>query len=355
MASIAVLPQCRSRVVRALGTGPDGTALLLPRFLAPTPLPPCLQELAAQVRCDLLYEARSVAVSSGFSLHFLLRSIPAILLPVLLLLLLYQFLLPKQLPAGMHGGAATSSDAMGSTAAQAPDALMLAAARWVAHLPLLDAGSLGAQPGGLWCSSADALTLGGGGHEEHAHLLAGLFMQLHQEVSVTPLLAEGCIPSVCERFTAFCALDPACTCHMTAAQAFVVLGIALTGAQAAFVLTTGRCLQQAAKQEATLRQPEPIGHSAAGTSPAQAPPLMLHPAQHPATAAGAQAAAVAAQHFDVAALRLWNPLSGLCVPVRDPSCQLREVHARTQHTLARCRGGVAGWAGWAGWAGYRRQ
>jgi hypothetical protein len=38
------------------------------------------------------------------------------------------------------------------------------------------------------------------------------------------------------------------------------------------------------------------------------------------------AAASAAQRaFDVSQLRLWNPLSGQCVPVRDPACELREV------------------------------
>jgi hypothetical protein len=37
---------------------------------------------------------------------------------------------------------------------------------------------------------------------------------------------------------------------------------------------------------------------------------------------------------NVAKLRLWNPLTGHVVPVRDPSCELREV-----------RGCLAGWPG----------
>jgi hypothetical protein len=39
----------------------------------------------------------------------------------------------------------------------------------------------------------------------------------------------------------------------------------------------------------------------------------------------AAAAAAAQRPFDVSQLRLWNPLSGHCVPVRDPACGLREV------------------------------
>jgi hypothetical protein len=41
-------------------------------------------------------------------------------------------------------------------------------------------------------------------------------------------------------------------------------------------------------------------------------------------AAAAEAAGVT-QAPNVARLRLWNPMTGHCVPVRDPACELREV------------------------------
>jgi hypothetical protein len=52
---------------------------------------------------------------------------------------------------------------------------------------------------------------------------------------------------------------------------------------------------------------------------------------NPATAAAA-AASAAQRPFDVSQLRLWNPLSGQCVPVRDPACELREVRGKLHIT-----------------------
>jgi hypothetical protein len=43
------LVQCRTRVVRALAMEPDGTSLLVTRFVAPTPLPPPLHQLASTI------------------------------------------------------------------------------------------------------------------------------------------------------------------------------------------------------------------------------------------------------------------------------------------------------------------
>ena len=40
---------CRSRIVRALAFEPDSTSLLVTRFVAPTPLPPHLYELALRL------------------------------------------------------------------------------------------------------------------------------------------------------------------------------------------------------------------------------------------------------------------------------------------------------------------
>lgn len=42
-------------------------------------------------------------------------------------------------------------------------------------------------------------------------------------------------------------------------------------------------------------------------------------------AAMAAAAAMAQRPFNVSKLRMWNPLSGQCAPVRDPACEMREV------------------------------
>eukprot|EP00878_Enallax_costatus_P033652 GHUV01037194.1.p1 GENE.GHUV01037194.1~~GHUV01037194.1.p1 ORF type:complete len:205 (+),score=76.54 GHUV01037194.1:30-617(+) len=39
----------------------------------------------------------------------------------------------------------------------------------------------------------------------------------------------------------------------------------------------------------------------------------------------AAAAAMTQRQFDVSQLQMWNPLSGQCVPVRDPACEMREV------------------------------
>jgi hypothetical protein len=62
--------------------------------------------------------------------------------------------------------------------------LMLAAARWVAHVPFVDDASFGKRRSNVWASNADFVELAGGDHEEHAHLLAGHFLELGQEVSL---------------------------------------------------------------------------------------------------------------------------------------------------------------------------
>ncbi|KAF5837475.1 hypothetical protein DUNSADRAFT_4277 [Dunaliella salina] len=46
---LIMLPQCRTRVMRAMAMEPDGTALLVTRFVAPTPLPPHLQHFATTI------------------------------------------------------------------------------------------------------------------------------------------------------------------------------------------------------------------------------------------------------------------------------------------------------------------
>lgn len=49
LGDLVELPQCRTRVLRALALEPDGTSLLLTRFVAPTPLPPHLHQLATSI------------------------------------------------------------------------------------------------------------------------------------------------------------------------------------------------------------------------------------------------------------------------------------------------------------------
>eukprot|EP00878_Enallax_costatus_P047270 GHUV01057738.1.p2 GENE.GHUV01057738.1~~GHUV01057738.1.p2 ORF type:complete len:153 (+),score=28.02 GHUV01057738.1:980-1438(+) len=69
-----------------------------------------------------------------------------------------------------------------SGAEDARDRLLLAAARWVAHVPFLDDASLGKKRSNVWASNADFVAMSAGDHEEHAHLLAGCFLELGQEV-----------------------------------------------------------------------------------------------------------------------------------------------------------------------------
>lgn len=47
------MSQCKARVVKAMAVDPEGVATLLPRYLAPTPLPPPLAQAAVQVRKEL--------------------------------------------------------------------------------------------------------------------------------------------------------------------------------------------------------------------------------------------------------------------------------------------------------------
>lgn len=84
--------------------------------------------------------------------------------------------------SGSVGGGIVLQD----SAASALDQLMLATARWVAALPYVGhSWLLGRQQSKAWASSADVVGMAAGGQEEHAHLLAGYFMQLGLQVGVT--------------------------------------------------------------------------------------------------------------------------------------------------------------------------
>jgi hypothetical protein len=49
--ALRALPQCRSRAVRAMAVDPDGLGTLLPRYVAPTRLPPPFADAARAVSC----------------------------------------------------------------------------------------------------------------------------------------------------------------------------------------------------------------------------------------------------------------------------------------------------------------
>lgn len=263
-AGVAALPACGARVVRALAVDPDGMATLLPRYVAPTPLPPHLAAAAAAT-------------------------------------------------TQQDGGGLIAADCAASRA----ELLMLLAAHWVAHVPHMERASLGRLHGRAWAGSADVLALGAGGVEEHAHLLAGFFLELGQ-------------------------------------QAFVVLGTSLRGAAAAFVLTTGQGLGAVgagarapgeAAAAASSADGQPDGAAPAPAGAGGAPPPAAHqqlrqrlqalqraaigaaaaPPAPPMPPAAASAASALPAPLNVSHLRLWDPMTGHCVPVRDPSCELRAV------------------------------
>ncbi|GBF93799.1 hypothetical protein Rsub_06131 [Raphidocelis subcapitata] len=239
--ALQALPQCRGRVVRAMAVDPDGLGTLLPRFVAPMQLPP-------------QFEAAGAA--------------------------------PPAEPEDLGR-------------------LMLSLARWVAAVPFIEDAAFRRRRVDVWCGNAEALELGGCDHEEHAHMLAGLFLEVGQ-------------------------------------QAYVVLGTSLQGAAAAFVLTTGEAVGAAAAAAAAAEAgtaataaaaqhggdgaPAPAaGHSEAAADPAEQQQQQPQPAAAAAGAEQAAGGAASAPPHDARKLRLWNPLTGGCVPVRDPACEMREV------------------------------
>lgn len=87
--------------------------------------------------------------------------------------------------------AAAASLVLQDSAASPLDQIMLAAARWVAHLPYVGHSWLGKQQQSRpWAVHADVVGMAAGGEEEHAHLLAGFFMQLGQQVRPRALTLE---------------------------------------------------------------------------------------------------------------------------------------------------------------------
>lgn len=180
-------------------------------------------------------------------------------------------------------------------------------------------------------------------------------------------------------------------------QAFVVLGASTVGAHAAFVLTTGRPLRSAeavgsnaSPQEIATQQTAIAGEAAAAgaaesssaadasaaaagesstvadagaTAPLQTQQLLRQRLQQATAAAQARqqhaaapeqvsavnpaaallaATAMVHRPFDVSRLRMWNPLSGQCVPVRDPACEMREVSHRECNNIQSCHVVVTG-------------
>ena len=95
-----------------------------------------------------------------------------------------------------------------------------------------------------------------------------------------------------------------------------MLGASTVGASAAFVLTTGQLNLPHHQQQDQGR--------AGSTAAEEAAPLLLPQ----------QAEALQPQLKDLSQMRLWNPLTGHCVPVRDPACEMREVSSCGIFTVA---------------------
>jgi coiled-coil and C2 domain-containing protein 2A len=68
---------------------------------------------------------------------------------------------------------------------------MLSLARWVAAVPYLEDAALNRRRSDVWTRSADFLALAAGDAEEHAHLLAGYFLALGQQVRGCVVEREG--------------------------------------------------------------------------------------------------------------------------------------------------------------------
>ncbi|KAF6253870.1 hypothetical protein COO60DRAFT_1642856 [Scenedesmus sp. NREL 46B-D3] len=224
--------------------------------------------------------------------------------------LLTRYLAPAPLPPAL--------------AARAAQQLMLAAARWVAHVPFMDDASLGKRRSNVWASNADFVELAGGDHEEHAHLLAGFFLEpaglcragtsttgAHASFVLTtgrPLAAPAAAASCC---------GPADTHPLTDAAA-------PTTTNGGAALAPGDTAGSSQRQQPQQQQLQERLQQAAAVAQARQRAAQLGAAANPATAAAA-AASAAQRPFDVSLLRLWNPLSGQCVPARDPACELREA------------------------------
>ncbi|GLI71606.1 hypothetical protein VaNZ11_016870 [Volvox africanus] len=154
LAALLARPECRSRILKVMAVDADGAAILLCRYIAATPLPPPLAQLAVA--------GGNVAAAGGV------------------------------------------------------ETLMLKVARFVSHVPYMEDVGIQKRRNDIWTTNAEFLHLTGGDFEEHAHLLAGYFLQL-------------------------------------GLQCFVVMGTAICGARSHYVLTTG----QPATSPSQPQQPPP--------------------------------------------------------------------------------------------------
>lgn len=240
MMDLLELPQCRTRVMRALAVDADGTSLLASRFVSPLPLPPVLRlaaaaptalpgisatesvmlkvsqsrytpcsvwcswlqrhpaKLAAVAQhCDSIYPTTSDDIPFGHRLISGSKSVCHCCVtdalwgttcnPHLLRLIPKTFE-PSDLPSNTH-----------------PAHTLSQIARFVSMVPYLEDSALQKRRVDVWCTAADTLHMAAGDGEEHAHLLAGYFMEIGQ-------------------------------------QAFVVMGASTYGARSMFVLTTGNTI-----------------------------------------------------------------------------------------------------------------
>jgi coiled-coil and C2 domain-containing protein 2A len=63
-------------------------------------------------------------------------------------------------------------------------------ARFVSLVPFMEDSGLHKRRGDIWCTNAECMHLTAGDSEEHAHLLAGFFLEIGQQVLVA---RGGCL------------------------------------------------------------------------------------------------------------------------------------------------------------------
>lgn len=235
--------------------------------------------------------------------------------------LLPRWLAPLQPPPGYEHDVAAAAD--GGTSASAMTVQLSRLARLVALIPALEGRAPHLACSGVWSSAAASLAVGAIGAASRAALLAGLFLQ-------------------------------------AGVQAYLVLGTALSGPGAVWVLTVvqpavslaadrhrpiaawqqhsaaadGQMLQSDASYIAVPADGQLTAHNVQlGPSTANRPVgAQLPPSADTAHAAAAAAAVPVATATRQQAggrgsqLRLWDPRTGHSSAMNDISCPLREVH-----------------------------
>ena len=61
---------------------------------------------------------------------------------------------------------------------------MMCMARFVSNVPYMEESGLSKRRHDIWTSSSEMMSMAAGDCEEHAHLLAGFFLEIGQQVSM---------------------------------------------------------------------------------------------------------------------------------------------------------------------------